>query len=49
MQKYARFMLVFAHKRAYYVYCGRGGRIRTYGVTESESVALPLGDTPMRD
>ena len=25
---------------------GRGSRIRTYEVTESESVALPLGDTP---
>ncbi len=26
---------------------GWGGRIRTFGMTESESVALPLGDTPM--
>ena len=26
---------------------GRGRRIRTYEVTESESVALPLGDTPV--
>ena len=29
------------------VFCGWGGRIRTFGMTESESVALPLGDTPM--
>ena len=27
---------------------GRGSRIRTYEVTESESVALPLGDTPIK-
>ena len=27
---------------------GRGSKIRTYGMTESESVALPLGDTPLR-
>ena len=26
---------------------GWGGRIRTFGMTESESVALPLGDTPI--
>ena len=25
---------------------GRGRKIRTFGMTESESVALPLGDTP---
>ena len=25
---------------------GWGRRIRTFGMTESESVALPLGDTP---
>ena len=29
------------------VFCGWGGRIRTFGMTESESVALPLGDTPV--
>ena len=29
------------------VFCGWGGRIRTFGMTDSESVALPLGDTPM--
>ena len=28
------------------VFCGWGGRIRTFGMTESESVALPLGETP---
>ena len=26
---------------------GWGERIRTFGMTESESVALPLGDTPL--
>ena len=26
---------------------GWGRRIRTFGMTESESVALPLGDTPI--
>ena len=28
---------------------GWGGRIRTYAVLESESNALPLGDTPLRN
>ena len=28
------------------VFTGWGGRIRTYGMLESESNALPLGDTP---
>ena len=28
---------------------GWGRRIRTFGMTESESVALPLGDTPIFD
>ena len=27
--------------------CGWGGRIRTYAMLESESNALPLGDTPL--
>ena len=27
---------------------GWGGRIRTYAMLESESNALPLGDTPMK-
>ena len=28
-------------------FSGWGGRIRTYAMLESESNALPLGDTPM--
>ena len=37
--------LVLVDKRGFFY--GWGGRIRTFGMTESESVALPLGDTPM--
>ena len=29
-----------------FAYVGWGGKIGTFGMTESESVALPLGDTP---
>ena len=36
-----------AEEKTSAVTCGWGGRIRTFGMTESESVALPLGDTPM--
>ena len=30
-----------------FLYSGWGGRIRTYEMSESESDALPLGDTPL--
>ena len=46
IQKCAHFYANLRIKRTHLVYCGWGGRIRTYGVLESESSALPLGDTP---
>ncbi len=47
IQKCAHFYANLRIKRTHLVYCGWGGRIRTYGVLESESSALPLGDTPL--
>ena len=35
------------HRKNLRSFCGWGGRIQTFGMTESESVTLPLGDTPM--